>query len=356
MKIDPKCDVLHESHGALLKIRNNISIPISYPNAKHTLQLLWNSYGILDLKACFLIALQGIDALVFLQGMLSCDLRPLSIGKVQGGFLCASKGKILHQVEVFRKGEEEYVICCAPEDGMQVGNHLDHFHISEDFEIHLLNPSLLRCDVMGAKAENALKNMGLTESGSWTWQNSSIVSVNSALRKTPRWINFIEGGIYADFLEALLSEDSHPSLMGLYAYRSLHSHEGIPRFGVDYGTNNFPQESALRDFISYGKGCYLGQEPHARMFRRGQPKWQCVKISLLESLNAQAEAPLYHEGELAGHITSVSTDLGADPNSDSQNKRIHGIAMVRYSLIKKKFMLSLNAEQQQSVSCEQLWF
>ena len=52
--------------------------------------------------------------------------------------------------------------------------------------------------------------------------------------------------------------------------------ERIPVFGKDYTTDNFAQEAALKDYISFNKGCYIGQEPNARLFFGG-----AHKISLL---------------------------------------------------------------------------
>ena len=45
---------------------------------------------------------------------------------------------------------------------------------------------------------------------------------------------------------------------------------GSPRFGIDYGPENLPQETGLEDAVSYTKGCYLGQEVVARLHYRGQ--------------------------------------------------------------------------------------
>jgi folate-binding protein YgfZ len=44
---------------------------------------------------------------------------------------------------------------------------------------------------------------------------------------------------------------------------------GMPRFGVDVGEDNFPFETPLERVIDYKKGCYVGQEPVARVAARG---------------------------------------------------------------------------------------
>src|SRR5215210_4071398 len=48
---------------------------------------------------------------------------------------------------------------------------------------------------------------------------------------------------------------------------------GVPRFGADITPENFPGESenVLERAVSFGKGCYPGQETVARMHYRGSP-------------------------------------------------------------------------------------
>ena len=47
---------------------------------------------------------------------------------------------------------------------------------------------------------------------------------------------------------------------------------GRPRFGVDMSEDNFPGELGLEErAVSFTKGCYVGQEPVARMHHRGHP-------------------------------------------------------------------------------------
>ena len=81
--------------------------------------------------------------------------------------------------------------------------------------------------------------------------------------------------------------------------------ERIPVFGRDFTTENFAQESALKDYISFNKGCYIGQEPNARLFF-GAPTKQLVSISIPASLTTFCSSPLFSGSELVGEITAIS--------------------------------------------------
>ena len=50
---------------------------------------------------------------------------------------------------------------------------------------------------------------------------------------------------------------------------------GIPRQGVDY-TDDFALNVSETDFVSYTKGCFLGQEPVSKVHNRSKPTWKLV--------------------------------------------------------------------------------
>ena len=47
---------------------------------------------------------------------------------------------------------------------------------------------------------------------------------------------------------------------------------GRPRFGIDMGSEHMPAEAGIVErAINFEKGCYIGQEPVARLHYRGKP-------------------------------------------------------------------------------------
>ena len=47
---------------------------------------------------------------------------------------------------------------------------------------------------------------------------------------------------------------------------------GRPRFGVDMGPESMPAEAGITErAVNFEKGCYIGQEPVARLHYRGKP-------------------------------------------------------------------------------------
>jgi folate-binding protein YgfZ len=94
------------------------------------------------------------------------------------------------------------------------------------------------------------------------------------------------------------------------AYETARIAAGIPRFGTDITPDNLPGESKniLERAVSFGKGCYPGQETVARMHYRGSPNKRLYRFELE---TGQEEAPeagdeiLQGEKGIVGPVSSV---------------------------------------------------
>src|SRR5215213_5397491 len=95
------------------------------------------------------------------------------------------------------------------------------------------------------------------------------------------------------------------------AYETARIAAGIPRFGTDITPENFPGESknVLERAVSFGKGCYPGQETVARMHYRGSPNKRLYRFELE---TGQEEAPEAGEGILQGETEMLGSDSSVD--------------------------------------------
>jgi folate-binding protein YgfZ len=95
------------------------------------------------------------------------------------------------------------------------------------------------------------------------------------------------------------------------AYETARIAAGIPRFGTDITPDNFPGESKniLERAVSFGKGCYPGQETVARMHYRGSPNKRLYRFELetgQEEAPAARDEVLQGEKGTVGRLTSVT--------------------------------------------------
>jgi tRNA-modifying protein YgfZ len=82
---------------------------------------------------------------------------------------------------------------------------------------------------------------------------------------------------------------------------------GVPRFGIDFSADDLPQEAAATDAVSFGKGCYLGQEAVAKVRNLGHPRRLLLHLRG-EAPVERGEALLVDERQV-GEVTS-STPSG----------------------------------------------
>jgi aminomethyltransferase len=81
----------------------------------------------------------------------------------------------------------------------------------------------------------------------------------------------------------------------------------IPRWGAELDETILPAEAGLdATHISFGKGCYPGQEPIARLHYRGHVN---RKLRVLEVADAVPGDEIEHEGKAVGRVTSAVPGL-----------------------------------------------
>jgi folate-binding protein YgfZ len=103
----------------------------------------------------------------------------------------------------------------------------------------------------------------------------------------------VEGELDKDFAQASLRE--------LEAWRIA---SGVPRVGVDVAPEDLPQEGGLEQAVSFGKGCFLGQEAVARVRNLGHPRR--VLLTLQSDVPMAPGDPVHADGTVVGSITSAT--------------------------------------------------
>jgi folate-binding protein YgfZ len=102
--------------------------------------------------------------------------------------------------------------------------------------------------------------------------------------------------------DALSAAGAEPVSAG--AAEIIRIEQGRPRYGVDMGEENLPGEAGIvTRAVSFTKGCYVGQEPVARMFHKGHPNRHLRTLHL--SAPVEAGTPVVAADKEVGRVTSV---------------------------------------------------
>lgn len=91
------------------------------------------------------------------------------------------------------------------------------------------------------------------------------------------------------------------------AWRALAVELFVPRFGVDFDDQVYPQEAALEEAgVSFSKGCYLGQEAVYMLQARGHVKRRLVQLRVDGLADLEPGAAVADEDGAVGQVTSAT--------------------------------------------------
>ena len=324
--MNPTLHALHSLHHARFGEVAGVPLPLGYGDFAGEIDAIRAGLGVLDLAACGVIVLRGPDAAEFLGGLTTNDVKRLAEGHVQPDLLCANKGKILFALDVVRLKPDQYLLLTGPGELEGVAAHLEAYHIREALEIGRV--PLARLELLGPQAEAGLAALGHSSAAPiGSYRDAPLLALPYPLGALPRVLVLLPAAHAGPWLEALLAALPAARLVGFDAWEEMRIRAGVPRFGVDFDRELLPAEAALYDRLSFNKGCYVGQEVHARLHHRGHVNRKLCALAVPEALAAALRpgAALYEGAESVGHLTSLAR-LAVDGER-------RGIALVRYATL-----------------------
>jgi folate-binding protein YgfZ len=292
-------------------------VPMSYGSVGDEYEALRRGCGLADRSWVGRLEMAGADRLRFLHAYVTCEVKALAAGQGAYGFFTSPQGRILADVVVSAQADR---LCLELAAGQAeaIAAHLRKYLIADRVEIGPLRLLPLTLAGPGAAAVLAGKTSGIeVPQALWSHVSARLAGAEVGVQRTGRlglpaftvWVE--EQEAVAVWRELLAGGAAVP--VGHEALELVRAEAGIARFGLDFGPQNFPQETgAEAEAVSYTKGCYLGQEVVARIHYRGG-----VQKSLCGLLFAGAEGaglpaprtPLLFEGREAGVIGTVVHSL-----------------------------------------------
>ena len=250
----------------------------------------------------------GADRLRFLNAYVTCEVKTLAAGQGAYGFLTSPQGRILADLVALAHGDRLWLEL-PPGTGEEVAKHLRKYILADRVEIRSLD-DMLPLRLIGPRTAAVLAGAGAgLPAGEWSHLRTKVHGTEVTLQRSGRlgaegftlWVSAsIAGPVVADLLAG---PEVTPA--GAEALEVLRAEAGIPRFGRDFGPENFPQETGAEEAaVSYTKGCYLGQEVVARIHYRGAVQKTLRGLVFDEPAPAPG-TPLLHDGREAGKATTV---------------------------------------------------
>jgi tRNA-modifying protein YgfZ len=207
------------------------------------------------------VRVAGPDACDYLHRMVSNDVEALQLGDACPALLLTAKARLIAPLVVWRRGGDDFLLLTEPALGEPVRGHLTRMRLRA------------QCEIEPEEHRSALVFGG---DGIATDFPGAVEVLDSGLEPT----------LGADELERRRVE------------------AGVPRWGHELDDRILPAEAGLDvTHVDFGKGCYPGQEPIARLHYRGKANRALRVLELADVPPYDAE--LVHAGKVVGRVTSA---------------------------------------------------
>jgi tRNA-modifying protein YgfZ len=255
------------------------------------------SSGIFPWRPACWLRVSGPDALQFLQGQFTNDLRRLTEAPAVYGLWLTVKGKVVADSFVLRgTAADELWVGSYFSPAATIQERLESHIIADDVTVEDQTTQWAGIAAMGPDAVAALTarpragflfpgRRSAGESREWVYPISADASGRADL-----------AGLHELTVDEMLRRR--------IAAR-------IPAVPYDAGPADLPNEAGLEgDALSYTKGCYLGQEVMARLKSMGQVRRRLLRVRGRGVEVPPVPGPLYLSERQVGELRSAVADAG----------------------------------------------
>jgi glycine cleavage system T protein len=312
---------LHETHeqlGATIADQGGYLLPLSYGDVRLEYASVRESgAGLIDLSSRGRMVVSGSEAVLFLNGLITNDMKTLSENRWMPAAFPNVQGRLIASVRVVRLPDETtpaFLIDTEPATHEAVSKNILRFTLAGDFHVNDVTDQTAHLTLQGADASRLIATVlgdaaaDLPPFAALRLRDERFpdVTIFHSSHTGANGFDLVVPNEHAAALwQALQSAGARP--VGHTALEILRIEAGIPRYGIDMDESNVVTEAALDDAVSFTKGCYVGQEIIARIKYRGHVAKKlsglvCGKVGGVQS-GAQIQAT---DGKEIGRVTSVA--------------------------------------------------
>jgi tRNA-modifying protein YgfZ len=246
------------------------------------------------------LAVSGPQATAYLDSLLSNDIAAVAAGSGVDATLLTHKGRMLAEVRVL--AAEDELLLDTERVGLQaLFDALMQFRIGYRAELHKRTLQRGLLSLIGPAADGVLAQPpGAAEHDHLA---TEVAGLPVRAIRTDVGIDLLCRGEHTGAIAAAL-RGAGASPIDEAVAEIVRVEHGRPRFGVELGADAMPQEAGLHErAVSYGKGCYIGQETVARLYWKGKPNRHLRGLRF--SAPAPAGAVLLLGEQPVGAVASV---------------------------------------------------
>lgn len=277
---------------------------------------LTTAVGILECSKSGILEVSGKNAIPFLNGLVTADLKILGEGRGALAAFLNVQGKVVALARIYRRSHG-LLLEVDHSNHEKILNSLSRYIPAGDFQISDLSDRLGLVSLQGPRANQLLEALLSKAPPDDPYSNfllmligAEVLVTRHARLGTSGFDLFIPREELSKVLEAV--SQAAVSLGGRAVSKSAveiaRIDAGIACEPNEVNDNHILLETGLDEAVSYTKGCYLGQEIIARIHWRGQPARRVRKLTIeAPNIPPQGAELIAEDGKRIGELTSVAS-------------------------------------------------
>ena len=315
-------DETHNRLGGKMFLQDGWSVPANYGDTLlEYASVREGGVGVMDLSPRGRMLVSGTEAIQFLNGLITNDMKTLAENNWMPAAFPSVQGRLIASVRVIRLTDEQtdknvctsFLIDTEPATSERVLKTIERFTLAGDFRVLDVTAQTALLTVQGKKSASIVHLVlgeaaaGLAGKGALkiAWQESEVTILRATHTGEDGFDLIVNAGAASTLWDALHAAGARP--VGYDALEILRIEAGLPRYGIDMDETNVVTEAALDVAVSYTKGCYVGQEIIARIKYRGHVAKKLSGVMFEQAARVAVGAVINSaEGKEVGRVTSVT--------------------------------------------------
>ena len=289
--------------------------------------------GLIDLSSRGRISVGGSEAVMFLNGLITNDMKTLEPLRWMPAVFPNVQGRMIAAVRVVRLSDAgntpNFLLDTEAATHAAVLKTIERFTMAGDFRAVDMTDGTLCLSVQGERAFSQVRdvlNAELSHDGvaQISWNDLPLTIIRASHTAEDGVDLIVDRTSGAELADRLANAGAVP--VDGETFETLRIEAGVPRFGKDMDETNVVSETNLDDAVSFTKGCYIGQEIIARIKYRGHVAKKLTGLTFEDrGLVAPGAVIRSSEGKDIGRVTSVTFSPKLD--------RTIALAYVRYEYL-----------------------
>ena len=311
-----KTSPLHELHlhlGAVMTERDGWSMPASYGDELFEYAAVREGgAGLIDLSSRGRLIVSGSEAIQFLNGLITNDVKTLAENHWMPAAFPNVQGRLIASVRVAHR-QDGFLIDTEAATHEPVLKTLYRFTLAGDFRVRDLSDDTAHLSVQGAQSSEIITavfdeaSANIERDGSQTveWGDGEVTIIRATHTGEDGFDLLVRAKAAAALWDSLQTAGARPC--GFDALEILRVEAGIARYGRDMDETHVVSETNLDDAISFTKGCYIGQEIIARIKYRGHVAKKLTGVMFEQPVRIESGAVIRSvDDKEIGRITSTA--------------------------------------------------